>query len=838
MNVSKLFRGSFIWSNKLAVWGLAIGALTAFRAGTAAEELVTRLVQGVGTFYATARLEKVYLHLDKPVYATGETLWFKAYLVDGMQHRPDSASKVLYVELLSPQRRVVARRTLRLQGGLAHGDLLLPDTVRAGTYLLRAYTAWMRNAGAEFIYQRRLTVWPAATVPAPASASTSSRKSGAAGGKPGKADVRFFPEGGNLVDGLESIVAFKALDAAGRGSDVQGQVLDGQNQVVSTFKSRHLGMGTFRLTPVAGQRYRAVVTLPGAAATEFALPAVQPSGYVLRVTDAGDYFNVAARYHAAPGAPASTTVLLLSEVRGFLLASGQRPISGDEPYTARVPKAKMPAGIVHFTLFDEQGTPQAERLAFAPGSAKLTRVTITPDQLSYAPHAPVRLHVQVTDGAGQPQTAQLSLSVADASLAGLTTDHETIVSNLLLTSDLAGYVEDAAYYFRDQSVETRQALDELLLTQGWRRFVWKEVLAGTPLVQPYPKEQALALGGQVVGMGRNPISNSQLTFMQTRPRQQVLTATSDALGRFRFSGFDGRDTAVVTLQARRRAGGANVFIQPDLGPATTGTLLPPLPALPPLTVDEYARRSRQQQQADRIRRGDTINTIVLKNVTIAGRRQVVPDNDPRRPFPGAAASTVVNFAEMPAAQSGMSILQLLQGRVAGLVVSGTVPDASVQIRGQGEPLLLLDGQPVSMDFISSIPSNQVETVEVFKGADASIFGGQGGGGVLAIYTRRGNPNYHGPQTDAPGIATLRLPGYYRAREFYVPRYDTPPVKKVPDPRRSTLYWAPTVRTDAAGHAELTLFTGDEGGTFEVVAEGITPAGQPSRGTSSVVVKSR
>ncbi|HET9505381.1 MAG TPA: hypothetical protein VFO93_17690, partial [Hymenobacter sp.] len=551
------------WALPLAAVGLL--GLAAFQL-PADDNPVRALAEKAAAFYATARPEKVYLHLDRPVYGTGETIWFNAYLVDALRHRPDSLSRVLYVELLSPQRQLVARRILRVQDiGLAHGDIELDDSLRAGTYVLRAYTNWMRNQGPAFFYQRQLQVWPAApTQPVEKPAPLSPARAGAQKTAPAKVDVQFFPEGGTLVAGLPGTVAFKAQAATGRGLDISGQVLDAQNKPVgAAFKSRHLGMGRFSFTPVAGQQYHARVTLPGGTTADYPLPAAQASGYALHVADTGENFTIEARYvGATPPGPA----LLVSEVRGYIVGLPPRPLTSDgKPVTWNVAKSKYPNGIAHFTLFDAQSRPQAERLAFVQNGPAALKITLTADKAAYAPHERVLMKALVTDASGQPVTTRFSVAVAEQGAATLDANAETIASNLLLTSDLAGYVEEPGYYFKSQTPEAAQALDDLLLTQGWRRFVWKDLLAGPVPAPQYRAEQELAIRGQVTGMGHNPIANSQLTFVQTKPMRQFLTATTDAQGRFSFVGFDGKDTTVVTLQARRTNGGANVTVRPDLG---------------------------------------------------------------------------------------------------------------------------------------------------------------------------------------------------------------------------------------------------------------------------------
>ncbi|MBD2768744.1 TonB-dependent receptor plug domain-containing protein [Hymenobacter sp. BT664] len=816
--------------------------LMAFRPRPSEEGMIQRIVRQLGEFYTAARGEKAYLHLDRPVYATGETIWFSAYVVDASQHQLDSLSQVLHVDLLSPQRVVVARRTLRLKGGRASGDLDIADSLAAGTYVLRAYTNWMRNAGDHFVYSRRLSIWPASPLGPPESTPETAKsagkpKSAALANKP---DVQFFPEGGYLVEGLSGVVACKATDASGRSVAVRGQILNAQNAVVATYSSRHGGMGRFTLVPGAGQRYHAHFTLPDGSTADYPLPSVQASGYSLHVVESGGDFLVAAQYRGPAGAPAPGPVQLLTEVRGILAYPSPRTLAGDEPVVWRMPKKNYPNGIIHFTLFDSQGIPQCERLAFVQNGPAALRVTITPDQASYGPHSPVQLTVRVVDAAGQPVAANLSVGVSEAGLSALDPNAETIASNLLLTSDLVGYVEDPGYYFREQSAATAQALDDLLLTQGWRRFVWKAVLAGQAPPVIFTPEQEISLVGQVVSEhGNRPIANSQLTFLQVKPVKNVATGTTDAQGRFSFVGFPVQDTAVITLQARRAQGGSNVIIQPDNGPVPPAQ---PLPGLPPVAtappgVAAFVRRSRQAQAADLdLHPEKGMRNIRLANVAVTAKRETVPANDSRRLY-GAKGGTVINFADMPSAQSGLGVLQVLQGRVAGLTISGNPPNMSVQIRGQGTPLFILDGQRVDVDVINTLPSSDIESVEIFKGAEAAIFGGTGG--AIAIYTKRANPDYKGAdQSPAPGIATVKLPGFYQAREFYQPRYNAlltnPPV----DPRTSTLYWNPAVRTNAKGEAELHFFTADGSGSFQAVAEGLSQNGQPAQGMGPVIVRGK
>jgi hypothetical protein len=189
-------------------------------------------------------------------------------------------------------------------------------------------------------------------------------------------------------------------------------------------------------------------------------------------------------------------------------------------------------------------------------------------------------------------------------------------------------------------------------------------------------------------------------------------------------------------------------------------------------------------------------------------------------------------------KSSVPIFSILQGRVAGLTISGSPPNQSIQIRGQGTPLIILDGVRTDVDMINSLTSVDVEAVEVYKGVEAAIFGGSGG--AIAIFTKRGNKNYKGPlpggPRENPSLAIVKLPSYYQAREFYRPRYGAP-VLNAPeaDPRRLTIYWNPGLQTDSKGVAEFTFYTADGSGNFQATAEGLTLTGEPGRGTGTIYV---
>jgi TonB-dependent SusC/RagA subfamily outer membrane receptor len=174
-----------------------------------------------------------------------------------------------------------------------------------------------------------------------------------------------------------------------------------------------------------------------------------------------------------------------------------------------------------------------------------------------------------------------------------------------------------------------------------------------------------------------------------------------------------------------------------------------------------------------------------------------------------------------------TVLDMLQGRVAGVMVSGSGPNASISIRGSTtEPTFLLDGMPVDKAMITSMSIFDVESIDVLKGASAAIYGSRGGSGVISILTKRGNANYDYSQDIAPGVTVSKIAGFDTPREFYAPRYD---LKRPEDARpdfRSTVFWAPMLKTDKDGKVKFSYFNTDASTNVSIRAEALSAYGLP------------
>ena len=408
--------------------------------------------------------EKAYLHLDRFNYVSGEDIWYKAYLVDGKWNTLTGHSWNLYVELISPGLDILDRQLIRLEAGTGAGDFHLPDTLPSGIYLLRAYTNWMKNFGADFMFHREISINHPDHPVFTSQNSSPGEKDGI--------DLQFFPEGGSLVAGVPTKVGFKAVDANGNGCGIKGLLVTMEGDACARFESTHLGMGSFNLTPAKGTAYRAVIDRVQGPALEYDLPRVREKGYVLNVDDGeGDDLIVIVKTNRKTLSSKDTLQVYL-EVKtskgSFLSKLGLT-------HTAQsivLPKGSFPPGIAHLILYDADFKPHSERLVCL--DPPLLRIQIERDKQVYHRREKTVLKVRVTDENGGPVDAEMSLSAFDAvALAGAGPDPSNVCSYLWLESELRGNVENPGYYFNEAHADRYGKLDLLLMTQGWRDFVWK-----------------------------------------------------------------------------------------------------------------------------------------------------------------------------------------------------------------------------------------------------------------------------------------------------------------------------------------------------------------------------
>ena len=827
---------------RVAGIGVLLIAIVLFAFRSNDDVFIKQLLDRFRAYNQERPTEKVYVQTDRDVYITNEIIWLKGYIFNGTTHEADTVSRVLYVDLVDPvARRVRLRAQLRATDSYAPGQLTLPDSLPAGTYEIRAYTNFMRNDSEAYFFTKILTILrpdeaafaPASNAPAPAS--------GNASGAVARPDVQFLPEGGQLIDGIESRVAFKAVSSSGRSMTIEGFVLNAKKDTITGFISTHLGMGHLTFKPEANQVYTAFTRLGDGAIASYPLPAVQTQGVVMQVDNLThkDYIKVYLR-HTKTSTDAAAALTLLAQTRGQMVQVANVPLA-KKASMIQLPRAEFPEGIAQLTLFDETNRPVCERLIFVNKNEQIT-VALTPDKSVYKNREKVHLTITTTNAEGKPVAANLSLAAVDARQSPeADSNSANIVSHLLLSSDLTGTIEQPDYYVNPVHKDRWTKLDLLLMTQGWRRFAWTDVLSGKiPPVQ-YSPERGLSLTGRVVRPNQKGIGGKvNLTFMLAKRDSSriFLAGETDESGRFGAYDLDFTDTTALLIQGTKGAGNRNLVISLD-------QLLTPTVALTRVPYNslefrrdefaEFIKRTKEYQEIERqIRRN---GEVLLQTVTVKARKERQSDSRVIYGTPDAS----VKFTSLNTS-GRQTILDVIQGQVAGVQVTGSGFNARVQIRGASnfrgpvEPLFVLDGMPMDLQGIMGVSVQDVDRVDVLKGASAAIYGSRASGGVISILTKRGGANYDFTKETAPGTLMAKLPGYAPVREFYAPTYDVKKPEHIRPDYRTTVWWAPMIQTNAGGKADVTFFASDAKTNLRLRAEGVTPGGMPGVGRGSVRVE--
>ncbi|KAA0990660.1 TonB-dependent receptor plug domain-containing protein [Dyadobacter aurulentus] len=803
-------------SIKIASILLLVVFLAAFKL---AEEDFTKLISGkLEKFRQMYPVEKAYLHLDKPYYMTGDTLWYKAYLVEGSLHFADSASNLLYVDLI--EQRTGKNWTLRhthMDAGVGNGEIVLADSIPPGAYLIRAYTNWMRNSSEDFFFQKDIFIFD--------------KTGNASAPGTGKVDLQFFPEGGELIAGTSTRIAFKAVNTNGLGQDIRGFVLDQNKDTVASFKSEHLGMGRIPFSPKSGATYSAFLRDQNGTITSYPFPEVKENGYTLLVDNLSNPLKTRIIAYANIPGKSELPVHVVGHSRGIVAFVARGKI-GAKGLMMLVPNTDLPDGITHLTLFNSENKPVSERLIFIDHAHKL-RIGITPSRNTFRPREKSEIEITVSDTSGKPLEANLSVAVTDAGQIQQQTNDQHILSYLLLSSDIKGFIEQPSYYFDETKAERKIHRDILLMTQGWTRFRWDEVLKDS--LQPAERflEQGITFSGEVTRNNKKPVEKTPLSvYLSNDSLNSFLTAETDELGRFTLYNLIFEDSLRIRVQGMNKKNNQNLTIKvlPFAPPKVSQAKTPYFP----LTIDgqllsEFLKRNAQDQEiARKIRES---RERLLQEVTIKAKKEVQRDS---RKIYGTPDASIKMTPQLVGGRT--SVLDILAGRVAGVQVVGSGMNASVYIRGnRNEPQFVLDGMPVDKDFISSMNVNDVESIDVLKGASAAIFGMGGGNGVISILTKRGNDNYDYSQEIVPGVLASKIAGFHIPKAFYSPAYPANAAQNVAPDYRSTIFWAPMLKTDKNGKVRLQYYNSDAATTVDIRVEALSATGLPGFGKSTYSV---
>lgn len=785
------------------------------------DDPLEKLLKQLAKLTASYPQEKVHLHTDKPYYAVGETIFLKAYLVTAEKNEPSLLSSVLYVDLVDEQAKIRKKITLPVENGLAFGNMSLLDSLTSGTYRLRAYTNYMRNQKEGFFFEKYLTI---GNINDKAAAKSTQNTQAF--------EVQFFPEGGTLLANVRSKVGIKAVAANGLGISLSGYIENAKKEKVAQFSTEQFGMGAFAFMPLPGEKYVAVATTINGQTKTFDLPQASASGYAMALNTVGENINI--RIASTADLINSKELYVVAQANGVVYNSFT--LKAESANTlASIPKTSFPTGIVQFTLFDSNMVPVAERLLFVNHKDALAINVKTTNPIEKT-KSRTALDFYMTDANENPIDGNFSVAVTDLGKVPFDEDQETTIrSNLLLTSDLKGYIEKPNYYFNETNEDKERQLDNLLLTQGWRRFTWKEIAEDKIPEPTYRIEKSLEISGTVLNeSSKKPVANARLILLSTTNNfTMMLDTVSDANGKFLFDKLDLPDSVTFVLQAKTAKENDNVLIKLNGSPEAMPSSGTPNVFNLSTYLEDTKKRYVELKKNNMLDGAIQLNEVNI----VQAKKSPIPVNKIKHSVNLAGQSDYVVTKDRLKLETNLAYTFMnLPGIMyyAGNYVRSSFRTVSITSINPKPVMVLLDGVKIDQKQIQDIPPNTVEGIEVLvSNFNTAIYGQDGYWGVVLITTKRSDDF-------EPSVATNKVKlsnrGFTPVKEFYMPNYDDPSLSKQLEDLRTTIYWQPNLNSDIKGKTKLSFFNAGTPGTYRVTIEGMDSFGNLGRKVYTYEVK--
>ncbi len=673
--------------------------------------------------------------------------------------------------------------------------------------------------------------------------------------------VDFFPEGGELIVGNMQKVAFKAQASNGQSIDVLGEIIDSEGDTVANFQSLHVGIGNFMLNVIPNKQYTAVVhtTYNGKSITKkFALPLPSDDDYALTIsTRKGKaYYQV-----LQPQNGLQHTFYIVGHLRGFVLFVNKLI----QP-TGMIDITNIPDGIVSLTLIDDSMIPYSERLLFIHNMK--SNCKIVQDKPNYESRVPVKINIHIADSLGISPQGTYSISVTDNQFVHTDSTSNNIISQLLLNSDLKGYIEDPGYYFQNDDRRTLACLDNLMLTQGWTRFRVDDILKSRMTNPKFDLELSQTVSGNVLN-GSTPVTNKAVIVQVNKKNYPPLI--TDSNGRFILSNLQYGETGKVEASVLEKgkllrsvltldkdwfpvAENKNIYVslpQPsnvlttlDL-PTTIKTDSLWILNLPEVAVtaemkikDRFSSYKLNDEEMIRQQNASTAFDLVQKipGFQIINNRPYLNPKQSLRPE--MRMSTDINNREilkpMGKINYGLPVrfmlddhsisFNILKDISANDIISVHKIDPEVDA-GLG---YIQNHQAIEQAYLEAFENGADEEELQSLEYDAQIHNFKDGdlrtsGGCIVLASRSGDLKI--PSNDSRGDATVLL-GTTKYKEFYSPKYKTAVQDSFNPDLRTTIHWQPNVPIDPNGNGSITFYTGDRKSNYTIIFEGMNTRGIP------------
>ena len=804
--------------------------------------------------------EKIHLHTDRDFYVPGEKIWFKAYLTDAATHQHSTQSRYVYVELISPVDTLIRRVMIRPENGMFYGNLFLSELIPEGNYTIRAYTRYMDNLGDDYFFKKNIRIGylnggnggnernrenrgnggneenrgrnNANRINTSTQTNLSSR------GNQDDFDVSFFPEGGNLVEGLFNTIAFKALNRRGYPETITGIIVDENDAEITSVQTFYAGMGVFSCMPEKGKRYRLKCKNENGIERQFMLPQPVTGICALTVSQQNRKILVGLRKSAnTPDLPC----YLLVHCRGMVLYFAPWNPKNEALVFS---EEDLPSGVIQFVLFDEQMNPLSERLAFNKNFVNdVETVEFHTDKSFYKQREKVIATIRkkpslppvLSGKAGEGLLSSFSIAITDD--ADIAIDSSTtILSSLLLSSELKGYIENPAYYMQD-NIQSATALDYLMMTHGWKRYNVPEVAKGNINAPKIPFQTSQEISGKVRGAFLRPVADSEVLIM-TEDGNNGITSTDEA-GNFMFRDFEYPDSTSFFIQALSRRGNRNVelvlneesFPKPlrvSQSPHLISVHFKGEDGIKDEIIIEHDPNAFIMKAELRSRYNEDMQVIHLNEIEVTAKRIERKIEHRLEYYMSASADKTIQREEIE------ELRFILWDDFVNFIRRKYFRRGPNSLSGVDEPLIFFDGVAGG---VTDFPMELIESVDIFNGVGASIFGVRGASGVISITTKRGVDDRYFERDHLNYIVFTPL-GYQKPIEFYSHKYETLESKYLTLPDfRTTIFWKPDIFiSDDNEEASFEFYTSDFSTTYSVVIEGLTSDGRIVRQVGKIRVE--
>lgn len=896
------------------------------------DPLLARMIVHQDSFLKYHNPEKLYVQTDKPHYTTGDTIRFKAYLVNADYLLPAKRTGLLYVELDDHAGKFVKRMMVPVTTGMAWGDIVLDEVnVPNGTYTLRAYTNWMRNFGEDYIFKKDIYISSRAGNATLVKANfkqqgnriestlqfvsldgrrqilnemdlrlmlgkrnllTNKLVTGMDGslklnfdlpqpttkenlvivaknvtrGATDEAeltipvtihqseytDIQFMPEGGAMVAGIPSKIGFKAIGEDGKGVTISGKITDSKAKEVATIKTTHAGMGSWEFTPKAGEVYTAKFN---GITKSYPLPVVNPQGTTLRIQQSTNEDDSLKVIVSTSTEFTVGTYYLVGQARGVVCHAQVIKFDSKQQVKRSVAKEWFPTGIARFTLLDANRQPLNERQVYIDHNDKLN-ISVATDKSTYSARDSIVLAIEVKDKNGDPIQGAFSLAVTDDSQVKIDSMCSNILSSLLLTSDLKGDIEEPGYYFTNTTKQKQTDLDNLMLTQGWVGYDWKDILKPIkPL--PYQAEKEFTIKGKVSNAFNKQLEETKVRLLSINPFI-LRDTTTDNEGKFVFKNLFPIDTAIYKLQALNKNGKSfNVGMEVEEFKPPHFTV--PLGVTPwyvnsdtTIIKNSLLKASQQHAEADYQGQGKMLKEVTIKDIkVIRGSKNLNGSGN---------ADQVVDEHEIEKAGK-MMLTDLLQQKIKGFNAGWDnyyIFKKPIHFIIDGLDLDFYYPQPIfemvmtKNGLVKAVPMAPPRDHFFYIKSYLDYFTAEDITGMEVMYNQRYNSKYtmehikeSPPPIDAIAFVEITtrskqgpfmrtVPGTYLykplafklPKQFYSPKY-TVKNKNIAmgTDMRSTLHWEANVITDRHGRANVSFFTADKPANYTLIIEGATGEGE-------------